>query len=224
MLGGIIAYGEMIFEEAPEGAPRKRYAQNVLTAAGRGRELVEQILGYSRSQRAKHEPFDVCGAVAETLELLRTSVPASVTLEASIPKAPLIAIGHATQLHQVLTNLCSNAIQAMSTGGTMRVVVTARDVVAERKLSHASLTPGRYACLRVEDTGIGMDAATLARIFEPFFTTKQAGRGTGLGLALVYAIVTDLDGALDVQSTPAQGSTLSIYLPLADEPVAHLST
>ena len=224
MLGGIIAYGEMIFEEAPEGALRKRYAQNVLTAAGRGRELVEQILGYSRSQRAKHEPFDVCGAVAETLELLRTSVPASVTLEASIPKAPLIAIGHATQLHQVLTNLCSNAIQAMSTGGTMRVVVTARDVVAERKLSHASLTPGRYACLRVEDTGIGMDAATLARIFEPFFTTKQAGRGTGLGLALVYAIVTDLDGALDVQSTPAQGSTFSIYLPLADEPVAHLST
>jgi PAS domain S-box-containing protein len=214
VLGGIMAYGEMLLDEAPDGTPRKRHAQNVLTAAGRGRELVDQILGYSRSQRAKHVPIDVCGAVAETLELLRTSVPAPVTLKASIPESPLIVIGHATQFHQVLTNLCSNAIQAMSTGGTLRVVVTAIVVVAERALSHASLTPGRYACLRVEDTGIGMDSATLARIFEPFFTTKQAGRGTGLGLALVYAIVTDLDGAVDVTSAPGEGSTFSIYLPL----------
>jgi signal transduction histidine kinase len=92
------------------------------------------------------------------------------------------------------------------------------DVSAERPLSHGSLRPARYACLSVEDSGSGMDEATLARIFEPFFTTKEAGRGTGLGLALVYAIVTDLGGAIDVVSAPAQGSTFSLYLPLAEMP------
>jgi len=220
LLGGIMAYGEMLFEEAPEDAPRRRYAQNVLTAATRGRELVQQILGYSRSQRAKHEPTDLCRAVAETLELLRTSVPASVALTASIPQAPLIVMGHTTQVHQIVMNLCSNAIHSMSAGGTLHVAVTPMDVLAERPLSHGSLRPARYVCLSVEDGGSGMDEATLARIFEPFFTTKKAGRGTGLGLALVHAIVTDLDGAIDVGSAPGRGSTFSVYLPLADVPAS----
>ena len=105
-------------------------------------------------------------------------------------------------------------------GGTLRVALAASDVSAERALSHGRLTPGRYACLTVEDSGCGMDAATLARIFEPFFTTKEVGRGTGLGLSLVYAIVTDLGGAIDVKSAPEQGSTFAIYLPLAEIPVA----
>jgi len=214
MLGGILAYGEMLFDEAPDDAPRKRYAQNVLLAATRGRELVEQILAYSRSQRAHHVPTDLCRAITETLELLQTSVPASVTFQASIPEAPLIIVGHATQVHQVVMNLFSNALQAMSAGGALRVALTRIDVVAERAFSHGSLTPGRYANLRVEDTGIGMDAATLARIFEPFFTTKPAGRGTGLGLALVSAIVTDLGGVIDVTSAHGEGSTFAIDLPL----------
>jgi len=220
LLGGIMAYGEMLFEEAPEDAPRKRYAQNVLTAAMRGRELVVQILGYSRSQRAKHEPTDLCRAVAETLELLRTSVPASVTLMASIPEAPLVVMGHATQLHQVVMNLWTNALDAMGARGTLHIAITSVDVAAKQSLSHGLLGRGRWICLRVADSGCGMDETTLTRIFEPFFTTKEAGRGTGLGLALVYTIVTDLGGAIDVTSAPAQGTTFSIYLPLADVPAA----
>jgi predicted ATPase/signal transduction histidine kinase/CheY-like chemotaxis protein len=212
VLAGVFAYGEMLFDETPEDSPLKRYAKNVLTAATRGRSLVEQILAYSRSQLAKRAPVDLTHVVAETLELLRGSLPAEIRLEVSAPKLPLMMIGDATQLHQVVMNLCSNAIQAMSAAGTLRVALEAADLSAERALSHGSLAPGRYVRLTIQDSGSGMDEATLARIFEPFFTTKEIGRGTGLGLSLVYAIVTDAGGAIDVHSALEQGSTFSIYL------------
>jgi PAS domain S-box-containing protein len=212
VLAGVFAYGEMLFDETPEDSPLKRYAKNVLTAATRGRALVEQILAYSRSQLAKRAPVDLTHVVAETLELLRGSLPAEIRLEVSAPKLPLMVIGDATQLHQVVMNLCSNAIQAMSAAGTLRVALEAADLSAERALSHGSLAPGRYVRLTIQDSGSGMDEATLARIFEPFFTTKEIGRGTGLGLSLVYAIVTDAGGAIDVHSALEQGSTFSIYL------------
>ncbi|MGO9991796.1 MAG: PAS domain S-box protein [Steroidobacteraceae bacterium] len=212
VLAGVLAYGEMLFEEAPVDSPLKRYAQNVLTAASRGRELVEQILAYSRSQDGKRGPVDFANVVAETLELLRGSLPAGIRLEASAPELPLIVIGDATQLHQVAMNLCSNAIHAMSSGGTLRVILETVEIDAERVLLHGMLGPGRYARLIVEDSGSGMDEATLERIFEPFFTTKDVGHGTGLGLSLVYAIITDSGGAVEVQSTPGQGSTFTVYL------------
>ena len=224
VLGGIIAYGEMLFDEAPEDAPRKRYAQNVLTAATRGRDLVDQILAYTRSQRGMRRPTDVCRAVAETLELLRSSLPDSITLYATIPDQPLVVMGDATQLHQIVMNLCSNAIHAMSEGGSLRVTIAPQEVGADRALSHGRLRSGRYARASAEDSGSGMDEATLARIFEPFFTTKEVGRGTGLGLSLVYAIVTDFGGAIDVKSVPGEGSTFSIYLPMADVSTAVAAT
>jgi PAS domain S-box-containing protein len=221
VLGGIFAYGEMLFDKAPGNSQLKRYAQNVLTAATRGRELVEQILAYSRSQRGKRAPVDVAHVVAETLELVRGSLPAGVGLEASAPEQQaLVVIGDATQLHQVTMNLCSNAIQAVSAGGTVRVALDAADFAAERTLSHGTVRPGRYVRLTVEDSGAGMDEATLSRIFEPFFTTKEIGRGTGLGLALVYAIVTDSGGAIDVKTARSEGSTFTIYLTRADVALA----
>jgi len=217
VLAGVFAYGEMIFEETPEPSPLKRYAKNVLTAATRGHALVEQILAYSRSQLGKRAPLDIGQVVAETLELLRGSLPAAIRLEASAPQFPLVVIGDATQLHQVVMNLCSNAIQATSAGGTLRVALEAAELPAERALSNGTLRPGHYVRLTVEDSGSGMDAATLSRIFEPFFTTKEIGRGTGLGLSLVYAIVTDAGGAIDVRSILDQGSTFAIYLPRAHD-------
>jgi PAS domain S-box-containing protein len=216
VLAGILAYGEMLFEETAAGSLPKRYAHNVLTAATRGRALVEQILAYSRSQRGKRAPIDIAAVVAETFELVRGSLPASIRLEASVPELPLVVIGDATQLHQVVMNLCSNAIQAMNGGGSLRVALEAVDVSTERGFSHGALRPGRYVRLTVEDSGSGMDEATLSHIFEPFFTTKELGRGTGLGLSLVYAIVTDSGGAIDVKSVLTQGSTFAIYLPRSD--------
>jgi signal transduction histidine kinase len=212
VLAGVFAYGEMLFEETPADSPLKRYAKNVLTAATRGRALVEQILAYSRSQLGKRAPVDVSHVVAETLELLRGSLPGHIRLESSAPELPLIVIGDATQLHQVVMNVCSNAIQAMTGAGTLRVALETADLFAERALSHGRLGPGRYVRLTIQDSGSGMDQATLARIFEPFFTTKEIGRGTGLGLSLVYAIVTDAGGAIDVRSALERGSTFTIYL------------
>jgi signal transduction histidine kinase len=216
ILSGILAYGDMLFEEAPADSPRKHYAQNVLTAATRGRALVEQILAYSRSQRGKRVPTDICRTVAETLELVRGSLPVNIRLDLSAPKTPLVVLGDPTQLHQVVMNLCSNAIQAMSGGGALCVALEAAELSAQRALSHGALGSGHYVRLTVEDGGSGMDEATLSRIFEPFFTTKEIGRGTGLGLSIVYAIVADSGGAIDVKSAPGQGSTFAIYLPFGD--------
>ena len=212
VLAGVLAYGEMLFEETPADSKLKRYAHNVLTAASRGRELVQQILSYSRTQRGVRVPVDLGKVVAETLELIRGSLPAGIRLEASAPEAPLVLIADATQLHQVAMNLCSNAIQAMSTGGTLRVTLEAAEFPAQA-LSHGTLEPGWYVRLTVADSGSGMHENILAHIFEPFFTTREVGKGTGLGLSLVYDIIIESGGAIDVQSAPRQGSTFTIYFP-----------
>src|SRR5262249_45671437 len=216
ILGGILGYAELLTEQAPEGSPLRRYARNVLTAANRARGLVDQILAYSRSQRVQRAPIDLGRIVAETLELVRGSLPAGMQLQVQGPSTPLFVMGDATQLHQVLMNLCTNALQAMSGGGTLRVSLESADARVERVLSHGNLQPGSYVQLTREDRGPGMDEATIARIFEPFFTTKEIGKGTGLGLSLVYGIVTDSGGGIDVASTPGRGSTFAIYLPRVD--------
>jgi nitrogen-specific signal transduction histidine kinase len=220
ILGGILGYAEMLAESAPPGSPLKRYADNVLTGASRASGLVEQILSYSRSQRGQRVPVDLGGIVAETLELVRGSLAPAITLEAELPSAPLYVVGDETQLHQVTMNLCTNAIHAMGEGGALRLTLEPVDVAAERTLAHTTLRAGAYACLTVEDTGSGMDQATLTRVFEPFFTTKEVGKGTGLGLSLVYGIVTDSGGAIDVTSAPGRGSRFAIYLPRVDTPAA----
>ncbi|HEV3009461.1 MAG TPA: ATP-binding protein [Burkholderiales bacterium] len=213
ILGGILGYAEMLAEKAPAGSPLKRYAENVLTGANRASGLVAQILSYSRSQRGRRVPAELGRIVAETLELVRGSFPSGIRLESDLSSAEIYVVGDPTQLHQVTMNLCTNACHAMGEHGTLRVKLEAVEVTTERTLLHTSLHAGAYARLTVEDTGSGMDEATLARIFEPFFTTKEVGKGTGLGLALVYGIITDSAGAIDVTSAPGRGSTFAIYLP-----------
>jgi PAS domain S-box-containing protein len=220
ILGGILGYAEMLVESAESGSPQKRYAQNVLTAANRAGALVEQVLWYSRSQRGKRVPVEMDRIVAETLDLVRGSLAAGIRLETHLPAKPLFVVGDPTQLHQIMMNLCTNAIHAMGERGTLRVTLDAEEVAEARVFAHTTLHAGPYARLTVQDTGIGMEPATLARLFEPFFTTKEVGKGTGLGLSLVYGIVTDSSGAIDVHSKPGQGSRFIIYLPRVDAPGA----
>ena len=163
--------------------------------------------------------MDLGRVVAETLELVRGSLVDGIKLLARLPGTPLYVVGDPTQLHRVTMNLCTNAVHAMGAGGTLRVTLEEAKLEADRALSHSTLLAGTYACLVVEDTGTGMDAATLARVFEPFFATKEVGKGTGLGLSLVYGIVTDSGGAIDVTATPGRGSRFAIYLPRVDSPV-----
>jgi PAS domain S-box-containing protein len=219
ILGGILGYAEMLVETTPADSPQRRYAQNVLTAATRASSLVEQILSYSRSQRGKRVPVELDRIVAETLELVRGSLGQGIRLETRLTEAPLYVVGDPTQLHQIMMNLCTNAIHAMGEHGTLRVSLEPADIDADRVFQHTTLHAGRYARLMVEDSGSGMDATTLTRLFEPFFTTKEVGKGTGLGLSLVYGIVTDSAGAIDVTSTQGRGSCFAIYLPRVDSPV-----
>jgi signal transduction histidine kinase len=216
ILGGILGYGEMLLESAAEGSPEQRYARNLLIAANRARDLVDQILTYSRTQRGARIPVDIGRIVGETLEVIRGSLPEHITLDPHLPAAPLAVIGDPTQLHQVVMNLFTNAIHAMPGDGTLAVSLEGVEIERELALAQTTLAPGRYVKLAVTDTGVGMDEATIARIFEPFFTTKEVGQGTGLGLSLVYGIVADGGGAIQVSSTPGHGSTFEIYLPRAD--------
>jgi PAS domain S-box-containing protein len=218
ILGGILGYAEMLLEAAREGSAERRYAQNVLTAAERASSLVEQILTYSRSQRGKRLPVDLGGIVAETLDLVHGSLRPGIELETRLPAKSLYVIADPTQVHQVMMNLCTNALHAIGERGKLCVTIESLEALEERVFAHTTLAPGRYALLKVEDTGRGMDAQTLARLFEPFFTTKEVGKGTGLGLSLVYGIVIDSGGAIEVTSTPGKGSAFTVYLPLVDAP------
>ncbi len=218
ILGAILGYGNMVHGAAPEGTALQRHAGNVLAAAQRAKALVDQILGYSRSQRGPRNPVDVRAVVSETLDLLRASLRESIQLEAGYDAGALVVLCDPTQVHQIVMNLCTNAMQAMPGSGTLRVNVSRQDLPTGRSFSHGTLLTGAYVQVMVADTGMGMDADLLKRVFEPFFTTKEPGAGTGLGLALVHNIVAELGGAIDVQSAPGQGSAFCVYLPRFDEP------
>src|SRR5262249_23701501 len=149
-----------------------------------------------------------------TLELLAASLPPNIRLERRLDADGAMIRGDATQLHQVVMNLCTNAMHAMPDGGPLRVASTTDRFDRERRMSHGTVPAGDYLRLAVSDAGTGIPPAVLDRIFDPFFTTKGVGRGTGLGLSLVHAIVTDLHGAIDVETAENRGSTFTVWLPL----------
>jgi len=215
IMGAIIGYAQMLVESTGEGSKHRRYAQNVLSGASRASDLVDQILFSTRNERRIRRPVELYQLVAEAFELVRGNCADGIELElmSRRPASPLFVIGDSTQMHRIVMNLCTNAIHAIGERGRLRVSVAEADISIARAFAHGTLAPGAYVLLRVEDSGKGMDAETLSRIFEPFFTTKEVGKGMGLGLSLVHAIVTDAGGAIDVTSAPGRGSTFSVYLP-----------
>jgi PAS domain S-box-containing protein len=217
ILGAILGYGELAHQQSAEGSPLRRYLDNVMHAAERAQMLIERILGFSRSGLGDRAPVNVQFVIEETLELLEASLPAGIRLESRIASGNSAVIGDATYLHQVAMNLCTNAVQAMERGGTLRVILERIDVTEPRALSRGLLHPGTYVQLIVSDTGVGIPPAVLERMFDPFFTTKGVGQGTGLGLSLVHGIVTDLGGAIDVMSKAGDGTTFEIWLPVTGE-------
>ena len=216
ILAAILGYGDMAGNAAPEGSVLKRYIGNVLTAAHRAKALIDQILTYSRSNRGQRAVVRVDEAVEETLELVRGSLPQNIELVTALSAGRAAVIADPTHMHQLVMNLCRNAQHAMPAGGRLSVALDVVDANEDAALSHGLLPAGRYVRLRVNDDGNGIAPEIAARIMEPFFTTREAGSGTGLGLALVQGIVTDLGGAIDVASQPGQGSTFDIYLPRSD--------
>jgi signal transduction histidine kinase/ActR/RegA family two-component response regulator len=219
ILGAILGYGEMALAALPAGSHPERYVQKVMTAGQRGKGVVDQILAFSRRGEHRHRPTQVQSVVEEALDLLRASLPATITIRTTLEAKSAAVLGDPTQLQQVVVNLSANAAQAMDGRGTLEVTLDAVEFASARALSHGTLAPGRYVSLTVSDAGHGMDEETVERIFEPFFTTKAAGSGTGLGLSTVHGIVADHGGAIHVKSRPGQGSVFEVYLAQAETPV-----
>ena len=217
ILGAILGYGELAQKAAPEGGVVRRYMDNVMHAGGRAKALVERILAFSRSSVGERGLINVQAVIEETLELLSASLPSGVRLDRHLDAGDAAVIGDATQLHQVVMNLCTNALQAMGHGGVLEVALERAEVSRARRLSHGDLAPGAYVCLKVGDTGGGIAPRVLDRMFDPFFTTKGVGEGTGLGLSLVHGIVTDLGGAIDVRTIVRGGTNFTIWMPLSGE-------
>ena len=218
ILGAILGFGELALDDV---APESRTARNlrqVVKAGQRARELVRQILTFSRQSDPQRAPLRLTAIIDETMKLLRATLPASVELQTQIhtDDAGDTVIGDATQLHQVLMNLGTNAGHAMrETGGRFTLSLSARSTPAGGDPEVPGLPPGPYLCLRANDTGHGMDRNTLQRIFEPFFTTKAVGEGTGLGLSVVHGIIKRHAGEITVTSQVGVGTTFTIYLPRA---------
>jgi len=217
VLGAILGYGELALQHAGADANQRRYLDNVLHAAERARLLVERILGFSRSGLGDRVPVGVQSVVKETLELLEASLPAGIRIDAELTAGAAAVMGDPTYLHQVTMNLCTNAVQAMEAGGVVRVRLTRVELREALNLTRGALVPGSYVRLDVEDSGAGIAPAVLERIFDPFFTTKKVGDGTGLGLSVVHGIVADLGGGIEVRSTPGQGTSFAIWLPVTGE-------
>ncbi|HYM47525.1 MAG TPA: PAS domain-containing protein, partial [Burkholderiaceae bacterium] len=213
VLAAILGYGEMAQKDAPEGTPLRRNIDAAISAGMRAKSLVEQILAFSRSGAGERVPVHVQSVVAETLDLVADSVPHGVRVERQLTAGDAAVLGDPTQIHQVVLNLCTNAMQAMKSDGDLTVELDAVDLAESRTVSTGVLASGSYVRLSVRDTGVGIAPQVLERMFDPFFTTKGVGVGTGLGLSLVHGIVTDLGGGIDVQSAPGAGATFTVYLP-----------
>ena len=186
-------------------------------AGNRAKALVRQILSFSRQQDPQRQVLDLSPIVAEVASMLRATLPAGVELAQVVsPDTPKV-LADATQIHQVLVNLCTNAWHALENDrGRIEIRLQSLVVPPRATPSEGQLRAGHYACISVTDTGRGMDAATMERIFDPFFTTKGPGKGTGLGLAVVHGIVESHDGTIRVSSQPHHGTTFHIYLPAAE--------
>jgi len=174
---------------------------------------VDRILIFSRRQPAERQSLELGRTVEEAAKLLRATLPPAIDLRLNVhPQAPRI-LGDPTSIHQVLMNLGTNAAHAMPAGGALEITVEPRYLRDSVVRLHPGLHEGPYGVLVVRDTGIGMDRAVLERALEPFFTTKPKGSGTGLGLSMVHSIVKAHEGALDLESTPGRGTTVTCYFP-----------
>ena len=227
ILTPILLNTEMILSDMPPDNPLRQPLGDVVRASERARDLVRQLLTFSRQGERTVGELTLGPLVKETVKLLRGSIPAGVELSLRVPDAPLCVTADPTQMHQVLTNLCLNAAQSMPGGGVLEVGLAAVSAPPQPKSGTiaagaplARLAPGQYARLWVSDVGHGMPAGIVERIFEPFFTTKKPGQGTGMGLAAVHGIVKSYGGAVLVSSTPGQGSLFEVYLPLLPQPVS----
>jgi len=214
ILTGVMAYTELALMEVHRPAEVKKHLTEVRKAGDRAKDLVRQILAFSRQQQQERKPVRLHTTIREAVKLLRSTLPKTLGIESDIESNAPVVLADLTQIHQVVLNLCTNAAHAMrGKAGRLRVTLSTVQVDGNASGTPAALRPGPHALITVTDTGHGMDEAVRVRIFEPFFTTKAPGEGTGLGLSVVHGIVEDHDGVITVESRVGEGTTFRLYFP-----------
>ncbi|MGD2062531.1 MAG: PAS domain S-box protein [Nitrospirota bacterium] len=217
LLQAIIGYGGMVLEDTPEDSRPNAYVQHILKAAESAKDLVRQILTFSRQVNVERRPVRIDRVVNEAMVLVRATIPPSIVLQQSIDPHVNSVVAEVSEIHQLVMNLCTNASHAMrDRGGMLDVRLETVTITRELSATRRRLVPGEYVRLRVSDTGTGIDPSHLERIFDPFFTTKGPQEGTGLGLSVVHGIVTAQGGEIVVDTALGQGTTFDIYLPPAE--------
>ena len=217
ILSSIIGFTELALDDVEKGTPLEDSLHEVYTAGNRAKELVKQILAFARQSDEEFKPIYPSTIAKEVLKLIRPSIPTSIEIRQNIESDSLI-MGNATQVHQILMNLCTNAAYAMEAEGGV-LDISMKDVMIDGIAE--TETPGNYIEITVSDTGVGIAPDILDKIFEPYFTTKGPGEGTGMGLAMVHGIVESYGGRITVDSKPGQGTRFTICLPVIRERQKH---
>jgi len=217
ILGAILGYSELALTHAKKEPRLISYLEEVLTAGHRAKELVKQILAFSRQSDQGREAVDLNVIVQEALRMVRATLPTTIEIRSTLAMGSAVVFADPTQIHQVIMNLCANAEYSMREhGGLLSLTVTSIEVTENSTQEFPELKPGTYLQLTIQDSGQGMPDQVLERIFEPFFTTKCLGEGTGLGLAVVHGIIMGHGGHIDVSSVVGQGTTFTVLLPRLD--------
>jgi two-component system, cell cycle sensor histidine kinase and response regulator CckA len=222
ILSAILGYSDMALTDRKADDPHRHYLEQIYKAGERARDLVKQILTFSRQQEQEKKPVLIVPIIKEGIKLLRSSLPTTVKISQNIKDTSIMVLADPTQIHQVLMNLCTNAAHAMrEKGGTLNIQLVREVIDSVGTSQPLNFTAGNYAKLTVSDTGHGIDSSIIDRIFDPFFTTKGPQEGTGLGLSVVYGIVRHHGGTIDVSSEPGRGTTVTVYFPLiqAEKPI-----
>ena len=218
MLSGILGYGELLKHELEDGSRTRAYCEQILSSSMRARDLVAQILSFSRTYKATREPIEIYPLVEDAIKLLQATIPTTIEIVSSIDTHAGKVCGDPTEVHQIVMNLCTNAFHSMETsGGILSVDIYPLTLDGHFTARYPRLNTGPHVVISVSDTGCGIDEETRKHIFEPYFTTKEQGKGTGLGLATVHRIVTALNGEIILESTLNKGSTFTIYLPCVSQ-------
>ncbi len=218
LLGVIMGCADMARDEVAKDSFAKVQLDKVMKASFRVKDLVKQILTFSRQSQQQRISTDPCSHVKESIKLIQTSIPSSVEIKSNAPSSCGNILIDPTEIQQIVMNFCSNAVWAMKEHGVLTINLIEVDLTDRDELISKGLLVGRYVELSFNDTGCGMDQETLSRIFDPFFTTKEVGKGTGMGLSIVHGIIESYGGAITVESEVGKGSTFHIYFPITEKP------
>jgi PAS domain S-box-containing protein len=217
MLGIIVGNTELAMDDVPEWNPARNNLNEIRTASLRARDVVKQILAFSRLSLQEMKPVRISPIIKDSLKLLRSSIPTTIEIHQNISGEPDTVRGDPTQIHQILINLCTNAAHAMGEkGGVLAVSLKNIEIDEGSGIHHHDLSPGKYIRLTVSDTGHGIEPKFLERIFDPYFTTKGVGEGSGMGLSVVHGIIKSYSGDISVSSEPGKGTTFQVFFPFIE--------